>query len=226
MSSPALSDRDRDVIELAEVVPQGLQIGGVSPRNRRVLMSFEPPRARQNRERSEPYGGSVPCPPTRTLLVGYASAFRPRLHPRGHTVMNIQQTLELFGNGARAWNEWADGMLFEMRDLKDNNEWAEGSEYEWIVRSRSWHERATADFSQHVFEESADFTDFRFPGKADFRNATFNQYANFSDRRIPPHRHLSSRQSSRMKPNSSAQVSGKPLCSTRLGSWDRSSSTP
>ena len=95
--------------------------------------------------------------------------------------MDLQQSLELFGQGARAWNEWADGMLSEKRDLQDNNKWAEGSESDWNARTRDWHERATAQFSLHVFEEPADFTDFRFPGKADYNDAAFNQYAEFSD---------------------------------------------
>ena len=80
--------------------------------------------------------------------------------------MNQEETLALLKKGREAWNNWAEEILGRRRMLEAVGE---------------WQEKATADFTEHCFEERVDFKGFRFPGNAQFNNATFKGHAQFNN---------------------------------------------
>ena len=94
--------------------------------------------------------------------------------------MNRQETLDLFQQGADAWNAWADDMLSDRQDLQDAGAWSDGAASEWNEDTRFWHQQATADFSDHTFGGPADFSRFRFPGEALFVWSSFTDRVDFS----------------------------------------------
>ena len=81
--------------------------------------------------------------------------------------MNVNETLELFSKRQAGWNNWANNMLKERPPKTNQKEWSE------------WENRATADFTQHVFEGIADFSEFTFPGPVLFRKVNFKKRVNF-----------------------------------------------
>ena len=87
--------------------------------------------------------------------------------------MNKDESLELFEQGANAWNSWSESMLAERKVLESAGTWMQGDE------TRSWHERAEADFSSHEFKGVVDFSNFHFPGNASFDFTKFQMTANF-----------------------------------------------
>ena len=93
--------------------------------------------------------------------------------------MNREQSLELFGQGEIAWNTWAKKILAEKNALESAGIWMEGDQSKWNDETRSWHEKAKADFSSHNFESDVDFRKFQFPGEVSFRFANFQQYVYF-----------------------------------------------
>ena len=52
-------------------------------------------------------------------------------------------------------------------------------ESEWNGETRSWHERAKADFSGYNFASDVDFSEFHFPGEVSFRSANFQGDVHF-----------------------------------------------
>lgn len=93
--------------------------------------------------------------------------------------MNRRQTLDLFNRGLAKWNDWADSLSLEKRQLQNASEWVDGPSQTWNVPTRQWHEKAKVDFSGHVFDQPADFSRFRFPGDAVFASAEFKSSADF-----------------------------------------------
>ena len=118
------------------------------------------------------------CPLYRPIRIFFAFPNEPKT--RGITTVNRDQTLDLFLAGIEAWNAWAETMLVEKRALQDANEWIDGAETDWNEPTRRWHERATADFSDHVFSDWVNFARFRFPGDAMFWGTTFENGVDFS----------------------------------------------
>ena len=95
--------------------------------------------------------------------------------------MNRDQTLDLFLAGTEAWNAWADTMLVEKHALQHAQDWIDGAEADWNEPTRRWHERATVDFSDHVFSDWVNFAGFRFPGDVRFWRTTFENGVDFSN---------------------------------------------
>ena len=93
--------------------------------------------------------------------------------------MNKDESLELFKQGANAWNTWSESMLTERKVLESAGSWMQGDENQWNDETRSWHERAEADFSRHEFKDYVDFSNFHFPGNASFDFTNFQGTANF-----------------------------------------------
>ena len=93
--------------------------------------------------------------------------------------MNKEQSLQLFEEGNRAWNAWADERLAERKALEESGDWIDGGPGKWNEQTRSWHEMAKADFSGHRFETEARFDHFRFPGDAVFERVSFLESARF-----------------------------------------------
>ena len=93
--------------------------------------------------------------------------------------MNRKESLELFEQGENAWNTWANDLLAEKNVLKLADIWMGGDKSQWNDETRSWHKKAKADFSLHVFESDADFRNFQFPGEVSFQTAEFQRYAKF-----------------------------------------------
>ena len=93
--------------------------------------------------------------------------------------MNKEQSLQLFEEGNRAWNAWADERLAERKALEESGDWIDGDPGKWNEQTRAWHEMAEADFSGHRFETEARFDHFRFPGDAVFERVSFLESARF-----------------------------------------------
>ena len=93
--------------------------------------------------------------------------------------MNKEESLERYKQGENAWNTWAESMLTERKALESAGTWMRGDQNQWNEETRSWHERAKADFSNHDFEDNAKFHKFHFPGDASFNSAKFQATANF-----------------------------------------------
>ena len=87
--------------------------------------------------------------------------------------MNKEESLELLEQGENAWNTWAESMLTKRKALESAGTWIGEDESEWNDETRSWHERAKADFSGHNFASDVDFSKFHFPGEVSFRSANF-----------------------------------------------------
>ena len=79
--------------------------------------------------------------------------------------MNKEESLERYKQGENAWNTWAESMLTERKALESAGTWMRGDQNQWNEETRSWHERAKADFSNHDFEDNAKFHKFHFPGR-------------------------------------------------------------
>jgi hypothetical protein len=79
--------------------------------------------------------------------------------------VNKEESLALFAEGRDAWNEWAREKQVERAALEQVGTWNE--------EEQAWHEAAETDFSDHEFDEDADFTSFVSPGMAVFRGSKF-----------------------------------------------------
>jgi len=97
--------------------------------------------------------------------------------------MNREETLALYAKGVEAWNEWAEEMLAERKQLEEAGEWDTVQsgflrKFPKNQTTRTWLERAKSDFSHaddpHTFNEDINFTGFIFPAMAQFQNAIFN----------------------------------------------------
>ena len=95
--------------------------------------------------------------------------------------MNKDESLELFEQGANAWNTWSESMLTERKVLESAGSWMEGDQSQWNDETSSWHKRAKADFSNHSFTSDVDFRNFHFPGEVLFRFANFQGYVYFEN---------------------------------------------
>ena len=96
--------------------------------------------------------------------------------------MNEEESLALFAQGRDAWNAWTGKMSTEREALQAAGTWIAGrDEAEWNDATRAWHEAAKADFGEHQFKESADFSGFVFPDHAWFSEATFSGDARFNE---------------------------------------------
>ena len=93
--------------------------------------------------------------------------------------MNKEESLELFEQGEKAWNSWANNLLTERKVLESAGTWMRGDQNQWNEVTRSWHERAKADFSGHKFTSEVNFGNFHFPGEAIFMSAKFKGYVSF-----------------------------------------------
>ena len=93
--------------------------------------------------------------------------------------MNKKESRELFEQGEDDWNKWANDLLAEKNALKLADIWMGGDKSQWNDETRSWHKKAKADFSLHVFKSDADFRNFQFPGEVSFQTAEFQRYAKF-----------------------------------------------
>ena len=93
--------------------------------------------------------------------------------------MDREESLILFKQGENAWNTWAKILLTERKALESDGKWIRGDQNQWNDETRSWHERAEADFSHRDFEDAVDFSNFHFPGDALFDFANFQGHANF-----------------------------------------------
>ena len=93
--------------------------------------------------------------------------------------MNKKESRELFEQGEDDWNKWANDLLAEKNALKLADIWMGGDKSQWNDETRSWHKKAKADFSLHVFKSDADFRNFQFPGEVSFQSAEFKRYAKF-----------------------------------------------
>ena len=93
--------------------------------------------------------------------------------------MNKEESLELYKQGENAWNTWAESMLTERKALESVGTWMRGDQNQWNEETRSWHEKAKADFSSQSLSGVVDFSNFHFPGAALFSFAKFQRHANF-----------------------------------------------
>ena len=95
--------------------------------------------------------------------------------------MNQEESLNLFKQGENAWNTWANKLLTERKALESAGTWMRGDQNQWNDETRSWHERAKANFSGYKFESTVNFKNFHFPGDASFHSAEFQSYAMFQN---------------------------------------------
>ena len=93
--------------------------------------------------------------------------------------MDKKESLELFEKGENAWNKWAESMLTERKVLESVGTWMRGDENQWNDETRSWHERAKTDFTDHKFTSEVNFRNFHFPGEALFMSVNFKGYVSF-----------------------------------------------
>ena len=93
--------------------------------------------------------------------------------------MNQKESLELFDKGKDNWDAWVDEIFADKTALESAGKWMGEDESEWNDETRSWHERAKADFSGYTFENDVDFSKFHFPGEVSFRSANFQGNAHF-----------------------------------------------
>ena len=94
--------------------------------------------------------------------------------------MDREESLKKFKQGEDAWNTWAENLLTERKALQSAGSWMRGDQNQWNAETRSWHEKAKADFSGRTFEDDVDFSYFQFPGDALFNFAIFQGHANFN----------------------------------------------
>ena len=96
--------------------------------------------------------------------------------------MNKEESLERFERGEDDWNTWANTMLTERKALESAGTWNE--------ETRSWHERAKADFSGHNFTSGVDFSNFHFPGEVSFISVNFQGYVYFDSAKFHHEAHF------------------------------------
>ena len=95
--------------------------------------------------------------------------------------MNQEESLKLFKQGEDAWNTWAENLLTEKKALESAGTWMRGDQNQWNDETRSWHEKAKANFSGYKFNSEVNFRNFHFPGDASFNFAEFRSYAMFEN---------------------------------------------
>ena len=94
--------------------------------------------------------------------------------------VNKEESLALFARGREAWNGRAAERFAERERLEEAGEWtADRASSEWTDATRAWVKSASADFSQHKFENDAIFRGFVFPDDARFDGASFSGVARF-----------------------------------------------
>ena len=93
--------------------------------------------------------------------------------------MNNIESRELFKQGEIFWNLWANNVLAEKAELESAGMWMGEDQSQWNDETRSWHERAKADFSLYVFKSDVDFRNFQFPGEVSFISAKFSGNVSF-----------------------------------------------
>ena len=93
--------------------------------------------------------------------------------------MDRIESLELFDKGKDYWDAWVDEIFADKTALESAGKWMGEDESEWNDETRSWHERAKADFSDYTFENDVDFSKFHFPGEVSFRYANFQENVHF-----------------------------------------------
>ena len=76
--------------------------------------------------------------------------------------MNQKESLKIFEQGENAWYTRADKILADKTELESAGIWMGEDQSQWNDETRSWHERAKADFSGHNFTSDVDFSNFIF----------------------------------------------------------------
>jgi uncharacterized protein YjbI with pentapeptide repeats len=103
--------------------------------------------------------------------------------------MDKIDTIKLFNQGKQKWNQWADGLRDDQKTFLKSNDSSHNYAKDWLL---DWEHDAKSDFSEHTFEDDADFSGFIFPGgvtfaksefskKADFTSAVFRQHVTFKN---------------------------------------------
>ncbi|WP_299617078.1 pentapeptide repeat-containing protein [Pelagibius sp.] len=98
--------------------------------------------------------------------------------------MNREESIALFNQGREVWNAWAHRKFAQRKALMDRGQWFADDAGGSTVASQTWWDESTADFSDQVFEEDADFASFVFPGSTSFHGATFGGTAEFGQVRF------------------------------------------
>ena len=106
--------------------------------------------------------------------------------------MNQKESRELFEQGEDFWNTWADNLLTEKNALESAGIWMGEDRSQWNDETRSWYEKAKAEFSYYSFEGNVDFRYFQFPGAVSFNSANFLGYVYFESMEF--HNHASFRE--------------------------------
>ncbi len=114
---------------------------------------------------------------------------------RGETIKFYEECMALGHKaGCEKWNNWANGLLAEKKQLQESGEW-EAKKDDWEDRARVNFDNykfdkanfrefifpSYANFSKLIFPGNTSFLEVTFPDNADFHNATFTGYADFME---------------------------------------------
>jgi uncharacterized protein YjbI with pentapeptide repeats len=113
------------------------------------------------------------------------AAFDAAIFYTGRNFMNREESIALYerakaaekkkkGDGAKVWNAWAEAMLAKRAELERSGEW----DYSPNAQG-AWREAATADFSNHIFQD-AEFGGYIFPARVNLSEATTFGRGNFT----------------------------------------------
>jgi len=88
--------------------------------------------------------------------------------------MTKNESLALYEKGAEAWNIWANDILAKKAELEENKQWKINELKEACNQAtKDWMDDSSVDFSEHIFKEIAEFSDFIFPYYVSFNKVTF-----------------------------------------------------
>jgi len=94
--------------------------------------------------------------------------------------MANQRDIDRCKKGKDQWNKWATKMLDGRAKLINNKKWKDdGTDEGRSEETIDWMDAATADFSDHIFEDHVDFQGFVFPHRAIFNAASFRKNVRF-----------------------------------------------
>lgn len=94
--------------------------------------------------------------------------------------MDKEESLALYGKGRDAWNSWANDMLAKKAELEKYEPWQMDDTGHRISEvTKVWERNSRVVFSEHSFEEDADFSGFVFPFAVCFNKVIFKANADF-----------------------------------------------
>ena len=107
------------------------------------------------------------------------------LDQHGSILVNRTESLELYGQGADAWNRWATYQLACRDALEEEGKWSDAfNQRELSDAARDWYETVAVDFEGVIFhgkdgEKPDAFVHWVFPGRVSFENTKFMSDVDF-----------------------------------------------